>query len=52
MRAAAIGLGGAAGLLARRLEVLVLCDDCRAYQKMMVKNLCFAAQEAEASRPS
>ena len=28
--------------LGPRLEVLVLCDDCRAYQKMMVRELYFA----------
>jgi RNase P subunit RPR2 len=28
--------------LAPRLEVLVLCDNCREYQRMMVKDLYFA----------
>ena len=28
--------------LGPRLQVLVLCDDCRAYQKMMVRELYFA----------
>ena len=28
--------------LGPRLEVLVLCDECRAYQKMMVRDLYFA----------
>ena len=28
--------------LGPRLQVLVLCDDCRAYQKMMVRDLYFA----------
>jgi|GEM_PF-1542689 len=28
--------------LGPRLQVLVLCDDCRAYQKMMVSELYFA----------
>lgn len=30
------------------LKVLVLCDSCRAYQKMMVKDLYFAAAEIAA----
>lgn len=30
------------------LKVLVLCDTCRAYQKMMVKDLYFAAEEVAA----
>ena len=30
------------------LKVLVLCDSCRAYQKMMEKDLYFAAEEVAA----
>jgi hypothetical protein len=30
------------------LKVLILCDTCRAYQKMMVRDLYFAAEEVAA----
>ncbi|HEY5330797.1 MAG TPA: hypothetical protein VIJ79_12990 [Acidobacteriaceae bacterium] len=32
--------------LGPKLEVLVLCDECREYQRMMVKDLYFAADLA------
>ena len=33
--------------LGPKLEVLVLCDSCREYQRMMVKDLYFAAVEPD-----
>ena len=33
--------------LGPRLQVLVLCDDCRVYQKMMVRDLYFACSPEE-----
>jgi hypothetical protein len=34
--------------LGPKLQVLVLCDSCREYQKMMVKDMYFAAESIAA----
>ncbi len=37
------------GDLGENLKVLVLCDDCREYQRMLVKDLYITTEQAEAS---
>ncbi len=36
------------GDLGENLKVLVLCDDCREYQRMLVKDLYIATEQVEA----